>query len=48
MAHHAQGALFFISADAAIFKMLGVLVVLGATFLWVTILLLRRVRWHND
>jgi hypothetical protein len=46
--HHAQGALFFISADAAIFKMLGVLVVLGATFLWVTILLLRRVRWHND
>ena len=26
--HHAQGALFFISADAAIFKMLGVLVVL--------------------
>jgi predicted kinase len=48
MAHHAQGALFFISADAAIFKMLGVLVVLGATFLWVTILLLRCVRWHND
>jgi peroxiredoxin family protein len=43
-----EGALFFISADAAIFKMLGVLVVLGATFLWVTILLLRRVRWHND
>jgi hypothetical protein len=43
-----EGALFFISADAAIFKMRGVLVVLRATFLWVTILLLRRVRWHND
>jgi len=42
----AIGSLLFVSAsDAHIPAMFGTL---GAMFLWISFLLLRRLRWHND